>query len=106
MVRKVGKKEQGPVKRNQLGQKLYSKAKWFGSKLYDGAKTAAYGAAAAALPLAGAALYKGVIEPGLQSQLRPGDLTSAGVAALGSGRSMLTPPPSQVKSYRNPLFDQ
>ena len=104
-VRTIGRKEIGPDKRNTFGQKLYSRSKWFGSKLYDGAKTAAYGAAAAALPMVGAAVYKGVVEPGIQSALRPSGLTSGGVAALGSVASMLTPPPSQVKSTRNPLFN-
>jgi len=104
MVRTIGRKEIGPVKRNTLGQKLYSRSKWFGSKLYDGAKTAAYGAAAAALPVVGAAIYKGVVEPRIQSALRPSDLISGGVAGRGSVGSMLTPPPSQIKSTRNPLY--
>jgi len=37
----IGKKEVGPVKRNTLGQKLYSKSKWFGSKLVDVSSKAA-----------------------------------------------------------------
>ena len=51
----IGRKEAGPVKRNTLGQKLYSRAKWFGSKLYDVSSKAAL----LAVPvIAGAALSK------------------------------------------------
>ena len=51
----IGKKETGPVKRDTLGQKMYSRAKWFGSKVYDVSSKAAL----LAVPvIAGAALNK------------------------------------------------
>ena len=51
----IGQKQERPVKRQTLGQKLYNRAKWFGKKVYDVSSKAAL----LAVPVvAGAALAK------------------------------------------------
>ena len=101
-IRTIGKKEAPLAKRNTLGQKIYGKFKSIGQKIVDNRWVQA--TAGAAVAGAGAALYKGVVQPAIHSALAPG-LANAGSADYGGFpsvpiREQLSPP----KSYSNPLY--